>query len=259
VFVDGKHKGSESRFINHSCDPNLELERFIVKGKKRIGIFAIRDVKKGEPLSYDYQFDTKETKAFKCFCGSENCRGTMAPKMQKEVGDMTKLERRRCIIHGRRLVADRLRGGEKEESPLVLWGRLNCTGAALPGDPLLAVAQGPPVQYHRVAREGLVFLPRVAAQGGQFWARRKVMWGLARDKGYAPVVQARRGGGSKGGGAAKRGRAASPRGGPGEEAEGGQQRPKRRAAEAAMVTLEAVGSEAVGVDDDDDDDDDDGK
>lgn len=24
-YVDGKHKGSLSRFINHSCDPNCEL------------------------------------------------------------------------------------------------------------------------------------------------------------------------------------------------------------------------------------------
>ena len=37
VFVDGKHKGNLSRFINHSCDPNCELVRWNVKGKIRIG------------------------------------------------------------------------------------------------------------------------------------------------------------------------------------------------------------------------------
>jgi SET domain-containing protein len=41
----------------------------------RIGIFAIKDIADGEPLSYDYQFDTKEADAFKCYCGSDNCRG----------------------------------------------------------------------------------------------------------------------------------------------------------------------------------------
>ena len=84
-FVDGKHRGNDSRFINHSCDPNCELQRWIVKGRMRIGIFAIRDIEANEALSYDYQFDTKETDAFKCHCGSANCRGTMAPKKKIDI------------------------------------------------------------------------------------------------------------------------------------------------------------------------------
>jgi hypothetical protein len=83
VFVDGKVKGSTSRYINHSCDPNCELQRWVVKGYPRIGIFAIRDICAGEPLSYDYQFDTNEAEAFKCYCGTDKCRGTMAPKKKK--------------------------------------------------------------------------------------------------------------------------------------------------------------------------------
>jgi hypothetical protein len=80
MFVDGKFKGSTSRYINHSCDPNCELQRWVVKGYPRIGIFAIRDIADGEPLSYDYQFDTNEAETFKCYCGTDKCRGTMAPK-----------------------------------------------------------------------------------------------------------------------------------------------------------------------------------
>ena len=85
MFVDGKFKGSTSRFINHSCDPNCELQRWVVKGYPRIGIFALRDISNGEALSYDYQFDTNEADAFKCYCGTEKCRGTMAPKQKKAV------------------------------------------------------------------------------------------------------------------------------------------------------------------------------
>jgi len=33
LYVDGKYKGSNSRFINHSCDPNCELQRWVVKGE----------------------------------------------------------------------------------------------------------------------------------------------------------------------------------------------------------------------------------
>lgn len=58
-YVDGKHKGSLSRFINHSCDPNCELIRWIVNKRTRIGIFAKKDVEENDPLSYDYQFDTQ--------------------------------------------------------------------------------------------------------------------------------------------------------------------------------------------------------
>lgn len=50
----------------------------------RIGIFAIRDIKAGEALSYDYQFETREENIFKCFCESANCRGTMAPAKNKK-------------------------------------------------------------------------------------------------------------------------------------------------------------------------------
>lgn len=78
-YVDGKHKGNYSRFINHACDPNCELQRWIVQGTMRIGIFAIRDIAKGEALSYDYQFDTREENVFNCHCESIKCRGTMAP------------------------------------------------------------------------------------------------------------------------------------------------------------------------------------
>ena len=83
VYVDGKHHGNVARFINHSCNPNCELQRWNVHGKIRIGIVAIRDIAKGEPLSYDYQFDTQQADVFKCYCGSHNCRGTMAPKKDR--------------------------------------------------------------------------------------------------------------------------------------------------------------------------------
>lgn len=84
VFVDGKFKGNHSRFINHSCDPNCELVPTLVRGRMRIGIFAIKDIPNDAPLSYDYAFETSEAQAFKCCCGSANCRGTMAPISKNE-------------------------------------------------------------------------------------------------------------------------------------------------------------------------------
>ena len=42
--------------MNHSCDPNCKLEKWVVGPHMRLGIFALRDVHKGEELTFDYQF-----------------------------------------------------------------------------------------------------------------------------------------------------------------------------------------------------------
>ncbi len=48
--IDGSTRRNTARFINHSCDPNCECE--IRDGK--ILIFAIRAIRKGEELTFDY-------------------------------------------------------------------------------------------------------------------------------------------------------------------------------------------------------------
>ena len=51
------------RLINHSCDPNCEVTGTGLK----IWIYAIRDIKKGEELSYDYGFNfDKDYKDYPC-------------------------------------------------------------------------------------------------------------------------------------------------------------------------------------------------
>ncbi|CAK4146285.1 unnamed protein product [Aphanomyces euteiches] len=79
AFLDGRFKGSDSRYINHSCDPNCQLLKWDVAEHKRIAITAVRDIEAGEELSYDYQMETNSTDSFKCQCGAVKCRGTMAP------------------------------------------------------------------------------------------------------------------------------------------------------------------------------------
>ncbi|XP_059174728.1 uncharacterized protein LOC131954909 isoform X2 [Physella acuta] len=72
--VDATLKGSISRFINHSCDPNCETQKWTVNGELRVGFFTRKPVKKGEELTFDYQFE-HYGEPQKCYCGSENCRG----------------------------------------------------------------------------------------------------------------------------------------------------------------------------------------
>jgi hypothetical protein len=61
-------------FINHSCDPNCETDE--IKGK--IWIFATRDIRPGEELTYDYNlFDGDEDDPADCHCKAKHCRGSL--------------------------------------------------------------------------------------------------------------------------------------------------------------------------------------
>ncbi|ORX41657.1 SET domain-containing protein, partial [Piromyces finnis] len=72
--IDACEKGSIARFANHSCEPNCHIERWTVNDEVRVGLFALRDIKAGEELLYDYNFHSFGEQQ-KCNCGSKNCRG----------------------------------------------------------------------------------------------------------------------------------------------------------------------------------------
>ena len=70
--LDGDFKFNTARLINHSCDPNCEV---FGKGMK-IWIFALKNIKKDEELSYDYGFSyDKDYRDYPCKCRAKNCCG----------------------------------------------------------------------------------------------------------------------------------------------------------------------------------------
>jgi SET domain-containing protein len=70
--IDGNVPYNTARHINHSCDPNAETD--IIRGK--IWIIAIKDIKAGEEITYDYAYDFDEDyKDHPCRCGAANCAG----------------------------------------------------------------------------------------------------------------------------------------------------------------------------------------
>ena len=70
--LDGDFTYNTARLINHSCNPNCEVEG---KGLK-LWISSIKDINKNEELTYDYGFSFDENyKDFPCKCGSKNCCG----------------------------------------------------------------------------------------------------------------------------------------------------------------------------------------
>ena len=70
--LDGDFKYNTARLINHSCDPNCDVDGVGLK----LWIYAIKDIKKNEELTYDYGFSfDKDYKDFPCRCGAKKCVG----------------------------------------------------------------------------------------------------------------------------------------------------------------------------------------
>jgi histone-lysine N-methyltransferase SUV39H len=89
--VDGEFLSGPTRFINHSCDPNLRIfARVGDQADKHIhdlAFFAVRDIEPLTELTFDYvdgesadlAEDAKNGGRLKgmtkCLCGSRDCRG----------------------------------------------------------------------------------------------------------------------------------------------------------------------------------------
>jgi SET domain-containing protein len=77
--IDAAKGGNESRFINHSCRPNCVAHM----KRGRIYIYALKNIRKGDELTYDYnytregEYDPSWDKLYACRCGATNCRGTI--------------------------------------------------------------------------------------------------------------------------------------------------------------------------------------
>jgi SET domain-containing protein len=77
--IDAGQRGNAARWINHSCEPNCEA----VDDDGRIWIEAIRTIRPGEELGYDYNITLEERhtptekRRWSCLCGARRCRGTL--------------------------------------------------------------------------------------------------------------------------------------------------------------------------------------
>ena len=61
LVIDGYRMGNLSRFVNHSCEPNCEVQKWNVNGCYRMGLFSVKDIAAGAELSYDYNFHSYNT------------------------------------------------------------------------------------------------------------------------------------------------------------------------------------------------------
>lgn len=76
--IDGNVPWNTARLINHSCEPNCEAW---IDGK-RIFIHALRDIRAGEELTFDYAFDVSCYEDHPCRCGRKGCVGYIVSREQ---------------------------------------------------------------------------------------------------------------------------------------------------------------------------------
>ncbi|XP_075152198.1 nuclear receptor binding SET domain protein [Haematobia irritans] len=83
-IIDAGPKGNLARFMNHSCDPNCETQKWSVNSLNRVGLFAIKDIPENTELTFNYHWDDllgNEKKT--CYCGSKNCSGEIGGKLKE--------------------------------------------------------------------------------------------------------------------------------------------------------------------------------
>ena len=112
--------GSIARFVNHSCDPNCRMIKWIVSGQPRMALFAgDRPIMTGDELTYDYNFDPFSAKNVqKCLCGSDNCRGVLGPK-PRDV-KLAKTDAKKTVKTGKRKLEEMMgdEGGRQRREGL---------------------------------------------------------------------------------------------------------------------------------------------
>ncbi|KAK0138514.1 Histone-lysine N-methyltransferase, H3 lysine-36 and H4 lysine-20 specific [Merluccius polli] len=94
--IDAGPKGNEARFMNHSCQPNCETQKWTVSGDTRVGLFALVDipaglgmVMDGIELTFNYNLECLGNGKTVCKCGAANCSGFLGvrPKNNPRTDD----------------------------------------------------------------------------------------------------------------------------------------------------------------------------
>lgn len=83
--IDAGPKGNLARFANHSCDPNMETQKWVVNGDVRVGLFACKDISSGTELTFNYQLDCLSNRKAVCKCGTKVCAGFIGDRPKQLV------------------------------------------------------------------------------------------------------------------------------------------------------------------------------
>lgn len=82
LVIDAFKTGSFTRFINHSCEPNIFVQCVFINSHDlripHVAFFASRAIEPGEELGWDYCWtDQNSSQHRKCYCGAALCRNRL--------------------------------------------------------------------------------------------------------------------------------------------------------------------------------------
>jgi len=79
TFVDARYYGNWTRFINHSCNPNLHIVpvRIDQPSPPHLAFFTLRTIQANEELSYSYGTTIDSQRSKPCHCSRFSCTGFM--------------------------------------------------------------------------------------------------------------------------------------------------------------------------------------
>uniref|UniRef100_A0A8C6UZU2 Nuclear receptor binding SET domain protein 2 n=1 Tax=Neogobius melanostomus TaxID=47308 RepID=A0A8C6UZU2_9GOBI len=133
-IIDAGPKGNYSRFMNHSCQPNCETQKWTVNGDTRVGLFAVCDIPTGTELTFNYNLDCLGNDKTVCRCGAPNCSGFLGDRPKNSNGQPADPKGKRV----KRKYKKRKTDGKKSDDEcfrcgdggqLVLCNKKNCTKA----------------------------------------------------------------------------------------------------------------------------------
>ncbi|KAM7376370.1 hypothetical protein PAMP_006111 [Pampus punctatissimus] len=134
-IIDAGPKGNYSRFMNHSCQPNCETQKWTVNGDTRVGLFAVCDIPAGTELTFNYNLDCLGNEKTVCRCGAPNCSGFLGDRPKNSNGQTAEPKGKKLK---RKYKKRRAEGKKKSEDEcfrcgdggqLVLCDKKTCTKA----------------------------------------------------------------------------------------------------------------------------------
>ncbi|MCJ8740548.1 hypothetical protein PDJAM_G00060300 [Pangasius djambal] len=99
-IIDAGPKGNQARFMNHSCQPNCETQKWTVNGDTRVGLFALVDIPAGTELTFNYNLECLGNGKTVCKCGAPNCSGFLGvrPKNNPPSDDKGRKMKRKAHV-----------------------------------------------------------------------------------------------------------------------------------------------------------------